>query len=413
MKLVLGVAPKPSRSHAAISSMSAKAANNALLLAGGGARAAYQVGVLRSVVRAFPDLRFSILTGVSAGAINVALLANDPAPLATAVQRLAAHWESLTVEQVFRSDFRGLGANAARWIFRLVCGGAHLLPSTRGMVDTAPLKRFLHRVLDTPDGGLHGIGENIRSGRLSAVGITTTRYPTGESVTWVEGGGEVVPWRLPGRSGTTTGLTVDHILGSCALPLVFPAAKLANGWHGDGGIRLTAPLSPAVQLGADRILAISTSLEPGSSEADRPIEDYPPPATVMGVLLDSIFLDMLDCDAMELRRLNRLIAGYPKSRELGLRPVEVMLIRPSQDIGMLATEFEADLPRTLRHLIRGLGSRDTNRSDVIATLLFQPPYIRRLIEIGERDGEHRAGEIAAFLARDPTSSLTQQPGLAA
>jgi len=372
-----------------------------LLLAGGGARAAYQVGVLRSIARAFPALQFPILTGVSAGAINSALLANVPDELPGAVDRMATHWESLTLERVFRSDFRALGSNVARWIFRVFSGGAHLLPPLRGMVDTAPLRELAHVMFETTDGVLHGLEENIRSGRLVAAGITTTRYPTAESITWVQGA-HVSPWNYPGRSGVPTQLTIEHIMASCALPLVFPASKLDGAWHGDGGIRLTAPLSPAVQLGADRIIAVSTLLEPGRSEADRPTGEYPPPATVLSVMLDSVFLDMLDVDAMELRRMNRLISEHPRSTELGLRTVDALIIRPSQDLGVIATEFEEELPKALRHLIRGLGSCETNRSDLIATLLFQPPFIRKMIEIGERDGDARRDEIAAFLGCAPT-----------
>lgn len=368
----------------------------ALLLTGGGARAAYQVGVLRALARFFPDLEFPILTGVSAGAINVALLANTPARFSDAVPQLAARWETLTLDQVFRTEFRALGTNMARWIFRVLSGGADVLPPMRGMVDTDPLRHFLRRVLDAPDGTLGGVAENIRSGRLRAVGITTTKYPTAQSVTWVQGSG-VQPWTSPERCGVATALTVEHIMASSSLPLVFPAARLESAWHGDGGIRLTSPLSPAINLGADRIIAISTSIEPGQSEADRPTKDYPPPATVLSVMLDSVFLDMLESDAAELRRMNRLVAEYPKSRDLGLRRVDALVIRPSQDLGVIATEFERELPRALRHIIRGLGSRDTNRSDMIATLLFQPMFIRKMIEIGEQDGVRRVDQIATFL----------------
>ena len=368
----------------------------ALLLTGGGARAAYQVGFLRTLSRAFPELHFPILTGVSAGAINVAMLANVTDKFPDAVDRLARLWESLTLDQVFRTEFRALGSNMARWIFRMLSGGADLLPPMRGMVDTAPLGRLLHEVFETSDGRLHGLSENLRSGRLKAVGITTTKYPTAQSVTWVQGS-DVKPWQSPERCGIEDTLTVDHIMASSSLPLIFPAARLGKSWHGDGGIRLTAPLSPAVNLGADRIIAISTSIEPGQSEADRPGIDYPPPATVMSVMLESVFLDMLDSDAAELRRMNRLVAEYPKSRDLGLRRVESLVIRPSQDLGVIATAFEDELPRALRHIIRGLGSRDTNRSDMIATLLFQPHFIRKMMEIGEGDAERRLPEIAAFL----------------
>jgi NTE family protein len=368
----------------------------ALLLTGGGARGAYQVGFLRCLARQFPALRFPILTGVSAGAINVALLANATTEFPEAVAQLSAHWETLTLDQVFRTEFRALGANVARWFFRMLSGGADVLPSMRGMVDTAPLRSFLHRALATEDGQLHGVAENIRTGRLAAVGITTTKYPTAQSVTWVQGA-RVQPWRGLDRCGVAADLTVEHIMASSSLPLVFPAARLQDAWHGDGGMRLTSPLSPAINLGADRIIAISTSVEPGQCEADRPTQDYPPPATVLSVMLEAVFLDMLDTDATELRRMNRLVSEYPKSRDLGLRRVDALIIRPSRDLGVIATEFEDELPRTLRHIIRGLGSQDTNRSDMIATLLFQPLFIRKMMEMGELDATRRAAEIAAFL----------------
>jgi NTE family protein len=361
-----------------------------------GARAAYQVGFLNSLARVFPELDFPILTGVSAGAINIALLANNPGRFPETVTALTRQWENLTLDQVFRTEFRALGTNVVRWIFRLLSGGADLLPAMRGMVDTEPLRNFLHEALGTCDGSLPGLTENLRSGRLKAVAMMTTKYPTAQSVAWVQGR-DVQPWHGLDRCGVLTRLTVEHIMASSSLPLVFPAAQVGEAWHGDGGIRLTAPLSPAINLGADRIIAISTSTEPGQSEASRPSKEYPPPATVLSVMLESVFLDMLDSDATELRRLNRLVAAYPKCGELGLRRVDALVIRPSQDLGVIATEFEAELPRTLRHIIRGLGSQETNRSDMVATLLFQPHFIRRMIAIGESDGIKRAAEIAAFL----------------
>jgi NTE family protein len=368
----------------------------ALLLTGGGARAAYQVGVLRSLARAFPDLKFPILTGVSAGVINAALLASTSANFPDAVEELVKHWESLTMNEIFRTDFGHLGAKVLSWGLRLVSGGVRLGPSTHALVDTAPLNAFLHRALKTEDGVLRGIDENIRRGRLSALGITTTSYPTGESVTWVQGE-NAAAWEGPSQRGVPAQLTIDHLMASCALPLIFPAVHLADGWHGDGGVRLVAPFAPAIHLGADRVIAISTLLEPGHSEAHLPPEKYPPPATIIGVMLNSIFLDTFDRDAMELQLLNRLLDGQPESVRLGHRPVETLLLRPSQDLCALANEFKSELPGTFRHIVRGLGTHETNRSDFIATLLFQPGYIRKVMSIGEQDGNRRLHEIARFL----------------
>ncbi|MDP3070833.1 MAG: patatin-like phospholipase family protein [Opitutaceae bacterium] len=375
-------------------------ASPSLVLSGGGARAAYQVGFLRGLVRQFPTATFPVITGVSAGAINAAHLANCTKPTPESVERLVELWRSLTVDQVFRTDLLSLGSHMVTWALRLISGGRVRFGSSsfRGMLDTLPLREFLQRALATPDGRLHGITENLRSGRLDAIGITTTNYGTGQSVTWVEGR-DVVDWERPGRRSRLTALTVDHVLASCALPLLFPGVKIEQRWHGDGGVQLTAPLSPALHLGSDRILAVSTSYNPTSAEADNPTtEGYPPPATIVGLLLDAIFLDMLDCDAQVLRRTNRMIRLVPDISSTNLRPVELLLVRPSQDLGLLANDYEHELPAVFRFMMRGLGTERTRRGNLLATLLFQPGYIARLLEIGERDAMDRHDQIARFLA---------------
>ncbi len=286
-----------------------------------------------------------------------------------------------------------------RWALRLVSGGGTLSPPTRGLVDASPLHRFLKKALNSPDGTLRGIDENLRAGRLNAVGITTTHYGSGESVTWAQGH-EIPTWRRPGRQSMMTTLTVDHILASCALPLFFPAVQLGNDWHGDGGLRLTAPLSPALHLGAEKMIAISTQYvgpvpetQPGKPQA------YPSPATIIGLLFESVFMDMLDADALAMRMVNQLVIDHPHAAERGLRPVELLLIRPSRDLSALANQFERELPPVFRFVTRGLGTRESRRADLLATVLFQPRYIARMIEIGEQDGDRRREEIAAFLGR--------------
>lgn len=371
----------------------------ALVLAGGGARAAYQVGLLRSLARHFPELEFPILTGVSAGAINAAHLANNRGPFPEAVLELSALWESITIDQVFRTDLPDLALTMARWAVRLVSGGVNLSPPARGFVNTAPLRRFLEHALGSTDGDLPGIGENIRRGRLDAIGLTTTNYTNGESNTWIQTA-EPVKWERPGRHSVTARIGIDHIMASCALPLFFPAARIGHDWHGDGGVRLTAPLSPALHLGARRIIAVSTQ-NAGRRHAgalSQTPRDYPAPATIIGLLLDSVFLDMLDYDALNIDRVNALLEAHPNPLETGFHPVKLLVIRPSRDLGVIANEFEPKLPRTFRFVTRGLGTREARRADMLATLMFQPGYIRKLISIGELDGDRRRDEIAAFLA---------------
>jgi NTE family protein len=368
-----------------------------LVMGGGGARAAYQVGVLRFLARQFPDLHVPYITGVSAGAINAALLASHHGTFLQALTELTELWSHLTVEDVFRVDGRSLAWNLLRWVRQLASGGMGGQPQVRGLVDTQPLRAYLTEVLHAVDGELTGIRYNLECGRLKAVAISTSNYSTGQSVTWVQGE-DIREWQRPQRRARTTTLTVEHVMASAALPLFFPAVQLDHGWFGDGGIRLTAPLSPALHLGAGRILAISTRYARSSAEADQPaVYGYPPPAQVVGVLMNAIFLDLLDADALRLDRFNRLLEALPEERRIGLRPVRLLVIRPSVDLGMLANHYEARLPRAFRFLTRGLGTRQTRSPDFLSLILFQPDYLKALMEIGESDAEARAGEIAAFL----------------
>ena len=229
----------------------------AILLPGGGARGAYQVGFLRWVSRNIPDAHFPIVTGVSAGAINAAFLASYRGTQTEAVDRLFDLWSNLTAERVFRTDGPSLGGLVVRWGLRLIAGGARLAPAVQGLVDTSPLRRTLADVFESRDGNIAGIAENIAEGRLWALALLTSHYGTGQSVVWTQGR-DLREWERPDRRSRNTALTLDHVLASSALPLFFPAVHLTDGWHGDGGIRLTAPFSPARHLGANRILAVST-----------------------------------------------------------------------------------------------------------------------------------------------------------
>lgn len=374
-------------------------------MTGGGARAAYQVGFLRCVARRFPELRVPYVTGVSAGAINAALLASHHGTFLQAVQELSELWANLTARDVFRTDTRSLAVNAINWIRQLASGGlgvsARGLSSpklVRGLVDTQPLRQYLTEVLHCVDGELTGIQYNLDSGRLRALAISATSYSTGQSVTWIQGNG-VELWQRPQRKPILATIKVDHVMASAALPLFFPAVQVGNGWYGDGGIRLVAPLSPAVHLGARRIIAVSTRYAASGSEADEDaIQGYPPPAQVMGILLNSIFLDLLDHDAVRLRRLNQLIEELPEQRRHDLKEVKLLTLRPSADLGRMAGQFESQLPRSFRFLTRGLGTKETRSPDFLSLILFQPDFLRALIDMGERDAEARVGEIESFLA---------------
>lgn len=370
----------------------------ALSLSGGGARAAYQVGLLRSLAQRYPDLRPHAITGVSAGAINAVCLAAHPGGFAAAAERLEALWGRLTVDRVFRTDARSLLGHVLRWGFRLVSGGGALAPEVRGLVDTEPLRELLRRELAAPPGGaIPGIAANLEAGRLGAVALTTSNLGTGQSITWVQGS-RIEGWERPDRRSRNTRLTVDHVMASAALPVFFPAVAVDGDWHADGGIRLTAPLSPAMHLGADRILAVSTRHRRTFEEADRSaVRGYPPPLQIASQLLNAIFLDVLDQDALRLERINALLRHLPPEHRGGLQPVELVVIRPSRDLGRLAGDFEVELPRIFRHFVRSLGSRETASPDLLSLLMFEGPYLQRLIALGEEDGEAEAERIAALV----------------
>ena len=372
----------------------------ALMLSGGGARAAYQVGVLRLLAREFPTVVPSILTGVSAGGINAAYLAARQEPYAEKVENLADVWSNIHIDDVFRVDLRDLAARTIRWSGRLLGGGKHPLPPARSMVDTEPLRMLLTRLLEDDGSGITGIAKSLRAGWLRAIALTASSYTTGQSMTWVQASDEggIQTWERPYRKSVACPLRVDHVVASSALPFFFPAVEIDGSWYGDGGIRLTAPLSPAVHLGARRIIAVSTRYARSREEADRPeIAGYPPPAQVAGVLYNAIFLDQLDADAFQLNQINRLIGRLPPGERDGLRHIDLLMVRPSVDLGRLANEYEPELPRAFRFLTRGLGTQETRSSDMLSLVMFQSDYVTRLVELGEADAAARLPEVRRFL----------------
>jgi len=371
----------------------------ALVLVGGGARASYQVGFLRGLIRQHPQLRLPIITGSSAGAINAVYLSAQVGPLKEAIDGLVNLWRAQRVEQVFRVDTPSLAALVLRWGIRLVSGGGVLTPEVQGLLDTAPLREFLeHTLQPNASGEIVGIGRNIAARRLRALAVTTSNYSTGQSVIWLQGA-DIEDWERPNRRSRKATITIEHIMASAAIPLFFPAIRLDDGWYGDGSIRMMTPCSPAIHLGARRILAISNRYQRSANEADEPlISGYPPPAQIAGQLLQAMFLDDLDRDGWNLRRLNQLVAPLPPEHRRGLHPVELVIVRPSEDLGRLARAFEPQLPFLFRHLTRSLGSRDTASPDLLSLLMFQQDYIEQLLELGEADAERQADAVAALLA---------------
>ncbi len=378
--------------------MATSSSELALVLSGGGARGAYQVGLLRHLARHYPDLPVPILTGASAGALNAVHLASQTGRFVEAVDDLTRLWASLSVEQVFRVDAFSLLPRSLRWVVQLgLLGGRRHVPQGRGLVDTAPLRRFLHQVLETEDGSLPGIEKNLHNGSLRAIALSTTHYGTSSTITFCQGR-EVESWERPQRHSVMTRLRVDHVMASAALPLFFPAIEIGSQWFGDGGIRLHSPLAPAVHLGAEKILAISTRAGvPARVASLMEPADYPPPAQVLGVLFNAIFLDLLDQDALRLERINRLLSRMPEDAREGLRPVELLVLRPSIELGEIAADYEPRLPGLFRFLTRRLGTRQQRGRDLLSMLMFQADFLKRIIELGEADADARADEIARFI----------------
>jgi NTE family protein len=267
----------------------------------------------------------------------------------------------------------------------------------RGLVDTEPLRETIRRGSAIVDGEIIGISRNLEQGRLKAIALISLNYSTGQTVTWVQGR-DIQPWSQPQRRSVHTRLTVEHVMASASLPLVFPAVRVGDAHYGDGGVRLSAPLSPALRLGASRVLAISAHYERSAEEADRPqIAGYPPPAQILSHLLNAIFLDVLDEDVRRLLSLNSLLRKLPPEERNGLRPVDIRLLRPTADLGKLSAAYEPQLPEAFRLLTRSLGTRETTTPDFLSYLMFQPDYLEHLIRIGEADAEAHLPEVRDML----------------
>ncbi|MEE8133613.1 MAG: patatin-like phospholipase family protein [Gemmatimonadales bacterium] len=365
----------------------------ALVLSGGGARAAYQIGVLQAIAEVAPELDIPILTGVSAGAINTMYLGAHPGPLSVAVDNLRGEWLRLTPDQVYSVPPARLGRSIAKWGVNFLLQRRQSSPSLHGVMDMHPLRRFLERCVE-----FDGIRENLRAGRLRAIALSTTCYTNGHTVTFVEGAENVPMWHRHMRYAVRDELSLDHLMGSAAIPLMFPAVKIGNAFYGDGGVRQSAPLAPAIHLGAKKILAIAMRAR-GVAAAKVPVAtlDYPTAAEVLGLLLHSVFLDSLDADAERLVRINQLLHRQTDGHESGLRPVELLVLRPSRDVSALAEGKALKLPFTVRTVLRSIGGERARSAGFLSYLLFEPEYTGRLMDLGFEDGRQQREKIEKFL----------------
>jgi NTE family protein len=368
-----------------------------LVLTGGGARAAYQVGVLKAVreMLPLPDKNpFPILCGTSAGAINAATLAVFADDFRAAVDRLLAVWENFHVHHVYRSDPVGIGRVGARWLAALT-----LLTRTspEALLDNSPLADMLSRSLE-----FGRIQENIDNGALYAISITCSGYSSGQSVSFYQGGPDTEAWERTQRVGAAMPIRAEHLMASSALPFIFPAVKINREYFGDGSMRQIAPISPALHLGADRVLVVSTARQDSHAEPPRVRGNtYPSVAQIAGHAMNSIFLDSLNADIELVQRINRTISLIPpeKVREAGLplRQIKVLVISPSQPIERMVVRHVSELPWTVRFLLRGIGAMNRNGSTLASYLLFEQGYCKALIELGYQDTMARRAELLEFL----------------
>lgn len=374
----------------------------ALVLGGGGARAAYQAGVLRYITESCPNVCFPVLSGVSAGAINTTYLANHSGQIPKAAEDLLQCWLDISSDQVFAAQsalslyHRILGTLPAA---RRVANAIRHLGTGGSLLDTRPLRHFLSRHMEPEQAHLAGIAENLDTGRLKAACVTTTSYSTGQTVTWIQGR-EISNWKHPNHVGRNTLLTLDHVMASTSLPVLFPAVRIDGAWYGDGGIRLTTPLAPAIHLGASSILAVSTRYGRSRQEADVPsVDGAPPLAQIIGIMLNAIFLDALEQDATTLETINELLEGHAPGAPSRFRPINLLLLRPSIDLAKLAANYDFASGGALRLITRGLGTDQTRSPDWLSMLLFNRDYVHTLMQLGWEDARRQEDRIDAFLER--------------
>jgi len=366
----------------------------ALVLSGGGARAAYQAGVVAAIAERAPDLRVPVLTGVSAGAINTISLASHAGGFRESAAALRDEWSRLTIEQVYRVQVENVWRSVARWLGRRLRGREREVV-VRGLFDMSPLSTFLSGRRD-----LANIDAKIERGDLRAVALSATCYGTGETVTFIQGAPDVPVWRRAQRRAVREALTWDHVLASSAIPLLFPAVEIGQAFYGDGSVRQAAPLAPAIHLGAGRILAIGMRPVWGRRRVAADAGEYPSTAQIIGTLFHAIFLDALDADAERLERVNRTLARLPAGEATPeeLRPVDLLVLRPSQDLGAMARPHWNRLPPVMRRLVNSIGGRREGSADFLSYLLFDPAYTVPLMELGHADAMASWPEIEGFLA---------------
>ena len=369
-----------------------------LVLTGGGARAAYQVGVLRAISEMLPAASpspFQIVCGTSAGAVNAAVLAANAANFRHGVRLLMTVWKNFHAHHVYRADPVGALRNSAAWFAALLTGG--LGRSTPvSLLDNTPLARLVSTRLD-----FSGIQRSIEAGDLYALSITCSGYNSGQSVTFYQGAPGIEPWRRARRIGIPAQIGPDHLIASSALPFIFPAVPINREYFGDGSMRQISPLSPALHFGADRLLVIGVGRQLETKPERIKAEAYPSLAQITGHCLNSIFLDSLEVDLERLQRINRTLSIIPRElleqNSMQLHQVDFRIVSPSIALEKIAIDHMHVLPRTIRALLFTLGALRKGGSNLVSYLLFEKEYCRALIRLGYQDTMRQRDNLMRFL----------------
>ncbi|MBW0282121.1 patatin [Shewanella xiamenensis] len=367
--------------------------STALVLGGGGARAAYQVGVLKALVQLYPrnhGIPFKIICGTSAGAINGTSIATHASCFHLGVKKLEWVWRHFETRKVYRATLPGVLKHLSKMALKGLQDDK-VNTDAGSLLDNEPLRHLLNELID-----FKRIDRNIRNGALTALSVDTSCYNNSRSVTFFQAARDIENWTRARRSGERRMLNTEHLLASSAIPMVFPSIKLNQAYYGDGSVHQLAPLSSRIHLGANKLLVIN--LDSPHKHFPMELEYHPKTATIAGHLLDTIFSDTLNSDLERLERINHTLSLIPEESraQLALHPIKTLVIKPSEDLSKIAARFYDDMPWAIKTLLGFFGIDRQSDSSIVSYLLFEKSYTSALIDLGYQDGMAHLDELKAF-----------------